>query len=385
MSKIIPAIVVIAYNRSTSLERLLTSLSNANYSESNIPLIISIDFGEDNHEVLKLAQNFIWNFGSKKIIEHKENLGLRKHVIKCGDLSTVYHSIILLEDDLFVSPNFYSYTITALDFAKSNPFIAGISLYNHPTNVHTNEVFRPLDDGYDNYYFQFASSWGQAWTKEQWSQFKAWYAENQIVNPDNQIPKNVTNWSDKSWLKYFTIFLIKNNKYFLYPKVSLSTNFSDVGTHVGSDSTSYQTALSFAENYNAKFSTFEKSRSIYDAFYENMQLHKSLKVKVDDLCIDLYGYKPTTNRKFWLTSQIKDFKILHAYGRSLKPIDANVIGNIKGSDIFLYDTSQQELNVYTNQNYRRISYSIGHLSIKNSLIVTRKLLTLKIKAKFGIK
>ena len=382
MNEKITAVVVIAYNRPKSLTRLLQSLGDARYPDVNIPLIISVDFAEKNQEVLRIVENFNWKFGTREIIKHKKNLGLRKHVLKCGDLSANYDAIIMLEDDLFVSPNFYTYATQALNFSEDKAYLAGISLYNHPLNVHTNEIFKPLDDGYDNYYFQFASSWGQAWTREQWRKFKLWYVENQKIVPDAQIPKNVTDWTDKSWLKYFTVYLINTNKYFLYPKISLSTNFSDTGTHAESDSTSYQAYLNFAHSNTSLFSRIEESNSIYDAFYENMRLHESLGLDNNELCVDLYGYKNDFTSKFCLSTQLLNYKIIKSFGRSLKPIDANIIANINGSDIFLYDTSTNQVNNKLPNNYRRISYNIGHLSFRNSLLVTGKLLALKIKATF---
>ena len=54
--------------------------------------------------------------GIKKIIKHSKNLGLRAHVITCGDLVNIYDNIIVLEDDLFVSPYFYKYANDALNF-----------------------------------------------------------------------------------------------------------------------------------------------------------------------------------------------------------------------------------------------------------------------------
>ena len=107
-----PAIVVVTYNRPESLKRLLSSLINADYQEQNIPLIISIDYQNSNEhdKVVEIAKSFVWAKGPKLIVNHTENLGLRNHVLKCGDLVYDYGSIIMLEDDIFVSQQFYNYT-----------------------------------------------------------------------------------------------------------------------------------------------------------------------------------------------------------------------------------------------------------------------------------
>ena len=150
-----PAIIVIAYNREASLKRLLTSLNNAIYESDDITLIISID-KSDNEKVYKTADEFDWKHGIKKTILSDENLGLKKHVLKCGDYVYEYENIIVLEDDLYVSKNFYSYACQALEFSMDKQEIEGVSLYNHELNVHVREPFKAIDDGEENYYMQSA-------------------------------------------------------------------------------------------------------------------------------------------------------------------------------------------------------------------------------------
>src|SRR5688572_10825284 len=97
-----PAIVIPAYNRPASLQRLLDSLRKAEIPHE-VKLVISIDQGGPAG-VKQLAENFAWPFGEKKIILHENHLGLKDHILAAGNLSAEYGSIILLEDDLFVSP-----------------------------------------------------------------------------------------------------------------------------------------------------------------------------------------------------------------------------------------------------------------------------------------
>ena len=83
------AIVVVAYNREKSLQRLLRSLEKAEYYGDRITLIISIDKSE-NSLVQEYAEAFIWKHGRKIVTVQKHNLGLKKHVLQCGNyLNTV--------------------------------------------------------------------------------------------------------------------------------------------------------------------------------------------------------------------------------------------------------------------------------------------------------
>ena len=308
-----PAIVTIAYNRPDSLRRLLKSIGNARYEGNvNIPLVISIDnSGEDS--VLKVAEAFEWKQGEKIILARKERMGLKAHVLACGDLAEEYGSIIVLEDDLYVSPLFYEYAVAALDFTEGDERIGGVSLYNHLFNVHARKSFAAVDDGYDNWYFQLASSWGQAYTKGQWTAFKKWYEEHKDEPISGaMVPANVASWSEKSWLKFYITYLIKTDKYFIYPRISYTTNFGDVGSHAvkadadlqvplagfGNAGMKYAKATANEKNESAvqmesnagkianrfDFSRLEESGAIYDAFFENVRLQSMDCDRSNEIC-----------------------------------------------------------------------------------------------------
>lgn len=363
------------------MTRLLRSLAEARYSRTDIELIISIDKAENNQDVLHVAEEFEWVNGTKKIVYQEENLGLRKHILKCGSLSLEYGAVIVLEDDLFVSPNFYTFTEQALHFSAKQESIGGVSLYNHQLNVHTRDNFMALEDGYDNWYFQFASSWGQAWTKEQWEGFMAWYDKNPDIGNNNNVPAYVRSWSPKSWLKYNIAYLIERDLYFLYPKVAVATNFSDAGTHVGNDSTIYQVPLDYSNKQEYHFSIPEESLAVYDGFYENKTLYKGLGLSEEEVCIDLFGYKSSVTKKYLLSSKILNYRIEKSFGRSLKPHEDNIFQQISGNDFFLYNTTKKEENPNTPDwerkfiyNYKRVGYkSAKKLFIKQTLEKFRSL------------
>jgi hypothetical protein len=337
-----PTIVVVAFNRIDSIARLLNSLSNAQI-EKDTRLIISIDYSGDN-AVEKYANKFNWEYGEKIVITHEKNLGLRKHVLKCGDLTQKYGSIILLEDDLVVSPLFYQYTKKALDFYDENDKVAGISLYNHKYNVNAQQTFEPLSDGFDNYWLQFASSWGQAWSAKQWQGFKFWYdneATKLLVTDD--IPTNIVNWPESSWLKYFIKYLVVTNKYFIYPRSSLTTNFSDIGTNVIKVDYTYQVSLALSKhNYN--FSTYSESNAIYDVFFEVSpsilkKFNKTLEAY--DFEVDLYGTKLLSNikKEYLLSNKELTNKALLSFSRDLRPHDFNIVSDFLSGNKKVFNLS----------------------------------------------
>lgn len=378
-----PAIIVIAYNREVSLKRLLTSLNNAIYESDDITLIISID-KSDNEKVFKVADEFDWKHGEKKTILSSEKLGLKKHVLKCGDYAYEYESIIVLEDDLYVSKNFYSYACQVLEFSMDRPEIAGISLYNHELNVHVREPFTAIDDGYDNYYMQFAQSWGQAYTKKQWHAFRNWFDENESKSLYSEnVPLNVSSWSDKSWLKYFIKYVIDTDKFFIYPRVSHTTNFGDEGTHAKDSVSDLQVMLSFVNEKKYNFSSLDESGSVYDAFFENIKIKKAVSDKLkslavnaeqEDISIDLYGYRESTDKRFVLSSKSMPYKVLYSYARRLRPIDANIILDCQGDELFLYDTAAVD-NAPKIDEAKRTLYNYKALSVKKMLNVIKYRIT----------
>lgn len=325
-----PTIVVVAYNRVDSLSRLLNSLNIANV-ELNTRLVISIDYSGDL-SVTNYANNFEWDYGEKVVITHDENLGLRKHVLLCGDLTAKYGAIILLEDDLVVSPMFYQYTQQALDFYQDNSLVGGISLYNHKYNVNAHQTFEPLIDGFDNYWLQFASSWGQAWTAKQWEDFKCWYDnENITLLVTDDVPENVVNWPESSWLKYFIKYLVITNKYFIYPRDSLTANFSDIGTNVLKKDYTFQVSLCLSKK-NFVFSNIAESNAIYDVFFEISpkvlkKFNKALEMY--DFEVDLYGNKQFDNIKteYLLSNKEIVGKPILSFARELRPHDFNITAN----------------------------------------------------------
>ena len=374
-----PAIIVIAYNRDESLKRLLTSLNNARYEREDITLIISID-KSDNENVFKVVDEFDWKHGSKKAVLHDEKLGLKNHVLKCGDYVYEYENIIVLEDDLYVSKNFYSYACQALEYSMDKPEIAGVSLYNHELNVHVREPFKAIDDGYDNYYMQFAQSWGQAYTKDQWDSFKNWLDGNETENIKAvNVPENVSSWSDKSWLKYFIKYVIDTDKYFIYPRISHTTNFGDEGTHAKDSVSDLQVMLSFVYEKKYNFASLSESDSVYDAFFENIKIKKTVAEKIKslgltagdiDISIDLYGYKEKGNERFILSSKSMPYKVIYSYARKLRPLEANAVLDIEGSDLYLYDTAQEDASPKIDEA-KRVLYNYRALSVKKMLNVIK--------------
>ncbi|WP_432205341.1 hypothetical protein ACQ9ZF_08985 (plasmid) [Cetobacterium somerae] len=377
------AIVVVGYNRPNSIKRLLNSLSNSIYPKNkNIKLIISIDKFKteneklENEKVLQIAQNFEWINGEKIIKYQKNNLGLKNHILSCGDLTKEYENIILLEDDLYVSPYFYDYSMKCLSYYNIDKKIAGISLYKHNYNESAGYPFYPLEDSGDVFFMQIASSWGQMWSKRMWNSFRKWFDNNPEISECSILPEDVKNWPSSSWKKHFIDYLVSNNLYFVYPRISLTTNFMDCGTHHSGNSKILQNSLLLKEK-EYKFINFCDSLSRYDSYCEiESDILKlfDLDLSKYDFIVDLYGTKNISlikNKEYILTSK-KITSPIKNYALELKPHENNIIFKNKGEDIFFGKITdivfkRNELKIY-EYFYTNITKGIAKLFLEKIIM-----------------
>lgn len=346
------AIVCIAYNRLASIKRLLKSLDSAFYDGISTDLIISIDKSETD-VVEKFADTYIWQYGNFRVIKHRENLGLRKHILSIGNLLQYeYESLIILEDDISVSPYFMRYARQCVEKYYDDDRIAGISLYNPPINTNTKLPFNPVQSEFDVYLMNWAMSWGQIWMRNQWDKFIKWYEKNDEDFNLKHLPENINKWGSQSWLKYHIRYCIEQGLFFVYPYTSLSTNNNEIGTHRKEKNTYFQSQIKCIPSKSWKLPNYDECPIKYDGFMEPTFLIDYLELPKDEVCIDLnctkYG---KIEKRYRLTRMPLPYKIIKSFSLEYKPLEANIILNNEGSDIFLYDTTtqSQKPNPLSNQ------------------------------------
>ena len=380
-------IVIIAFNRPNSIQRLLTSLEKLIVlNNEKVRLYISIDRNnsKENQKVVEIANSYIWKFGEKIVNYRDKNLGLKEHVLKCGNLTNEYENIIVLEDDIVISPLMIIYAKQVLSFYQNDNNIAGFGLYSFQRNPLNHLPFTPMNNSSDVYFLQHACSWGQIWTKEKWNEFYNWYLKNK--NTDfykyKEIPTNIINWGEKSWLKYYVIYNILNNKFFVYPQVGLTSNFTDKGTHNKESSIAYQCNI-YSDNLDPKtikfkFTPFSKSNNKYDAFFENIDLKNILNEK-NIIIADFYGEKSieyiNQQKGYLLSTKKYNYKIIKSYALNMYPYEMNIINNITGNDIFLYNKEIPEKNKlkYNKIKLFKYVYKLDFLSKEDILRIIKNL------------
>jgi glycosyltransferase involved in cell wall biosynthesis len=332
------AIVVVTFNRPGSLKRLLHSLAAAHYPQS-VQLIISIDGGAEP-DTLQIARDFLWEHGEKLVIPHESNLGLRRHILACGDLTSEHDGIILLEDDLYVAPYFFDFALSAYEFYHQDDKLGGISLYSHSYNETAQFPFVPMDDGSDVFFLQYASSWGQLWTRNQWRNFREWYEihSGDKLGKGSLLPPNIHIWPDSSWKKYYIKYLVDTDRYFVFPRFSLTTNFCDAGHHMKFKEHFLQEPLAVHPR-EFRFIPLKDSSAVYDCHLEILpRILKQInpRLREYDFAVDLYRMKDLDEVKEDLVlTAWRNPGALLSFGKEMKPHESNIIFDLPGKEITL--------------------------------------------------
>jgi len=342
------AIVVPTYNRPHCLMRLLDALAKADYSQ-NTDLFISIDDASVQTATVAIAEQYPWAFGSKKVIRNTQHLGLKQHILLCADIVNDYDALIVLEDDLVVSPYFFAYTQQALAFYSAEEKVAGISLYNYAITESGFYPFYPKHDGSDVYFMQVASSWGQCWTKQQWNNFKTWFAEHPELKSDKPLPDYIQSWGTQSWKKHFIHYLIDTDSYFVFPHQSLSTNFGDPGTNTDRKGL-FQTPLMQGKRA-FQFKSLNDSASSYDAWFEQKRFQKGI-YNQSNTTIDVYGERSldSITTPFLISSKTCSDPI-QSFGIELSDYTQNILQDVKGDFFHLGATKN-----FTNKKPNREAF-----------------------------
>ncbi|KAJ7623375.1 hypothetical protein FB45DRAFT_925409, partial [Roridomyces roridus] len=247
---------IITHDRPQSLERLMTSLSQAKFFGDSINLRINMEQSSDL-ETIRVVGAFNWKHGSMFVHRRVVLGGLLPAVVESWYPHSNDSYGLLLEDDVELSPLFYAWIkmgILRYRYGKDRGrtgALFGISLYQQNNIELHPEGRRPFDarslfkrsnvaDPSTPYLSQIPCSWGAVYFPEHWREFHDYLAARlseasmpieQIVVPDVR-----SNHWTKSWKKYFIEMVYLRGYVMLYPNYegfeSLSTNHLEVGSHV---------------------------------------------------------------------------------------------------------------------------------------------------------
>jgi hypothetical protein len=382
----LPAIVVNAYNRPAALARLLDSLQQAAYpAGAQVPLVISIDRGGDP-QVQLLAEHFAWPHGPKTVTLQTEHLGLVQHFFACGNLTQRYEAIVYLEDDLTVSSVFYVYAAQALAFYQQDERVAGCSLFGLWFNGYTQQPFVPLPDGSDAFFVQVPYTQGLAFTAEQWARFEAWrHSPAGLAPPAVALHEAWSRFDREDWFPLLARFVITNDRYFVFPRVSQATGWGDAGTHFTGASRFFHVPLQRGRLAYG-FKTLDEADAVYDSFFE-LQPDR-LNRLTDQLrgyayTLDLYATKSRANLRteYVLTSRRCRHPLI-LYGKTAWPQEMNIVERVPGADIALCRTLDVRRDGFANLHLWRSQYEYFARGRLPGLATALKLLAARMVQRF---
>ena len=244
-------IAILGYNRPFAMRRLLKSLIESDV-ESRIPIIISLEYNYDPAHDQILSDFKYSRFENIQIKRSRQRMGLKSHVLITGALAGEYGGVVILEDDLFLSGDVYSYLLGLIESGSDVvEQSAAISLYNPSYDEYSKTVFQPVQNNNDIYRMLVPASSGYYWSKQNWNDFRTWLDENEHNLDDFErcVPQVLFNWPDSSWKKLFGIFQAVTGRYTIYPYRSRITNFSDRGgTHIPYGTDLHQSFISIGVN-----------------------------------------------------------------------------------------------------------------------------------------
>ena len=238
-------IVLFTYSRVDHTRRAVDSLlTNAEAKDSD--LFIFSDGAKDESKECAVNENrryihTIAGFKSVTIIEREKNYGLANSLISgITEVIDKYEKVIVVEDDLIVSPYFLKFMNDGLDKYKDDERIGTITGFVPPIDGELPETFFL-------YYFQ---CWGWATWKRAWellnTDSKSLLRQLRFKKKKFDVGGGVGNYGNlycqkvglvDSWYLRFYASLFLKDKLSLYPGRSLTANYGldGSGIHCGAD------------------------------------------------------------------------------------------------------------------------------------------------------
>jgi hypothetical protein len=251
-------IALFTYNRPAHAERTVRALQNCLLSrQSELHVYSDGPRNPEAEPAVREVRRFLETvdgFAAVRIHERKNNLGLAASVIDgVTRLCDEFGRVIVLEDDLVVSPQFLSFMNAALERYQNDSRVMQIAGNMFPVDVQTTD---------DAFFLPFVSSWGWATWGRAWREFDPGataYAQlksdakrrrafdmNGGYGYSSMLEAHLAGKID-SWAIRWNLSVFVHDGMVLYPKKSLVENigFDGSGVHCRGESLDQLMDLSF--------------------------------------------------------------------------------------------------------------------------------------------
>jgi hypothetical protein len=252
-------VVVLTMNRPKSLEKLLDSLCSADFGGETVDLRVEVDALKDNATfgggphgpTVELLKEFNWPFGQKMLNFREKNVGLARSWIDFAwpdpEQDSGLH--VILEDDVTVSPVFWTWLRKDMSLAASRSDVAGLSLQRPTMNASDGKQLDRIGPLNAPFLYQLVGSIGFAPRAEVWRDFLAWH-DGMLLQHEDPTQGNVaalvtSGWyrtlnkhgrSRSMWSQWFIKFSADRGLYTLYQNPlhgALASHGREPGEHSG--------------------------------------------------------------------------------------------------------------------------------------------------------
>ena len=243
-------IAIFAYSRKEHTKRLVDSLlKNDLFLKSKIYFFLDAAKDKNVEKNVLEVKKFIKDHPSAKkfkIVEREMNYGLSKNIIEgLNEVFLNHEKVIVLEDDLELSPYFLNFMNDALNIYSEKNKVASISGYMYLIN---SQKFS------DNYFFlKLIESWGWGTWKRAWKEMRldSTNLRNEILFANRQkefslnnkfnyfkmLEDNISKKNDSWAVKWYASIFLKD-MLTLFPNKSFvhNTGLDSSGEHCGTTS-----------------------------------------------------------------------------------------------------------------------------------------------------
>ena len=239
-------VALFTYNRPAHAGRALASLARCHrFDDCQVYLFCDGSKGGHDQAAVEASRKVVRDWAAQhgaEVIERPDNLGLARSIVAgVTDLCARLGRVIVLEDDMQVSPDFLDYMIQALDRYESEAVVYQISAFMFPAAL-SNEA--------DAYFLPLTTTRGWATWERAWRIFdwQATGARERLADPEirkrfdldgnypysNMLEDRLAGKND-SWgiLWWWAVF--QTGGLVLHPRTSLvwMDGFDGTGTHCG--------------------------------------------------------------------------------------------------------------------------------------------------------
>ena len=230
-------IIVMTMNRPASLLRLMNSIKHAKYPQDvwSVDLQVNVDRDAqglvDTNTIHTLA-DFKWDMGFFGVRVWDKQMGLLGQWLEawpCELFSpTLYKAVILLEDDLEVSPFFALWFLGAHQVYKAADIgaVTGMRPQLVAKSGLESTMEELIPEGVKAFAYKLIATWSLSPTYDNWKRFREWY----YTRPSNFIPTvegikpnewyrdfHATGNTARMWEMWYIRFTDEYNYYTLYP------------------------------------------------------------------------------------------------------------------------------------------------------------------------